>query len=249
MHMEAFSKAAQKPVKQGLKQRLRHIFGRAAQAPIGSGNQFLEAIMNERPDLKGQTAYFPEQGCFGYTVFIGDEVFKGPRSAGLAKNFEHEPDALQELEGKGLPVPRVTCRGKDAFFYGMTRLEGVTFESVQKKMTEGELQGLAEEVTDFMIDMARKLPRKNGLYAMQGDLREPNILVDAVTKKLTGIIDFGMVCNVTKDDLKPRFVSDGHFREMLTKALERKKAALPDTPKNTKSVYAKADVSHGGLLL
>ncbi len=247
MHMEAFSKAAQKPVKQGLKQRLRHIFGRAAQAPIGSGNKFLEAVMHERPDLKGQTAYFPEQGCFGYTVFIGNEVFKGPRSAGLAKSFDHEPDALQELEGKGLPVPQVTCRGKQAFFYGMTRLEGVTFESVQKKMSEAELQGLAEEVTDFMIDMAQKLPRKNGLYAMQGDLREPNILVDPVSKKLTGIIDFGMACNVTKDALKPRFVTDEHFRALLNTALDRKKAALPDSPQGVKSAYAKADASLASL--
>ncbi|MBU6475339.1 MAG: aminoglycoside 3'-phosphotransferase/choline kinase family protein [Alphaproteobacteria bacterium] len=223
-------------------------FSKAAAQPEGSGNRFLEAILRERPDLQGEMAYFPSQGCFGYTVIIGDEVFKGPRPSTYVrsvdehvKSFDREADVLQELEGKGLPVPRVTCRGKEAVFYGMTRLPGVTLDGVQREMTEDEMKSLAEEVADFVIGMAQKLPREDGLYALQGDLREPNILVDPATKKLTGIIDFGMACDVTKNDLAPRWIENWVFNRLVTAALEERKSVLPDSPQGAKSRYAPSD--------
>ncbi len=246
MLMEAFSKATGE--KLAPSSGCSASFNSSAAKPEGSGNRFLEAILEERPDLKDRTAYFPEQGSFGYTVFIGDEVFKGPRHSmyiddigKYVREFEHEADVLQELEGKDLPVPRVTCRGKNTVFYGMTRLPGVGFDGVQYSMTEEQLKNLAEEVADFMMDMAKKLPRGNGLYAMQGDLREPNILVDPDTKKLSGIIDFGMACNVTKDDLVPRWIKNYTFKELVRKALDKKKAALPDSPAGAKSQYRPSD--------
>ncbi len=246
MLMEAFSKATGKPLEPT--SGCSAAFTKAAEKPEGSGNRFLEAILEERPDLKDKTAYFPEQGSFGYTVFIGDEVFKGPRHSMYIDNigqyvreFEHEADALQELEGKDLPVPRVTCRGKNTVFYGMTRLPGVTFDSVQPQMSEAELKSLANEIADFMMDMAKKVPRENGLYAMQGDLREPNVLVDPQTKKLSGIIDFGMACNVTKADLVPRWIKSWEFKSLVNEALSKKKAELPDSPAGARSQYVSSD--------
>ncbi len=98
---------------------LMRAFCRAAAKPEGlSSNDFVEAILDECPDFQGKPVYVPEQGLFGHTVFIGDKVFKGPcvMGAGDEKAHDEECGILQSLEGKGLPVPRVTCVGKRAFF-------------------------------------------------------------------------------------------------------------------------------------
>jgi predicted Ser/Thr protein kinase len=214
---------------------LRKAFARAAAKPDGTSDiDFLEAILREREDLrekidKGElTAYFPDQGMWSHTVFIGDEVFKGPNTESLVYDFDAEAEILQELEGKGLPVPRVTCIGQQTVFFGMTRLPGVTFKSVMQKMTPQQLLDLADDVADFMISMALALPREAGLFATQGDQREPNILVDPLTKKFCGIIDFGLARNVKKEALKPDWVEDMNFREMLKQALGQRKSKLPD---------------------
>lgn len=208
---------------------LMKAFSRAAERPELSDCDFLEAILRERPDLKGKPAYFPAQGQFGFSIFIGNEVFKGPR-ANVARWFDNESDMLQLLQGRGLPVPEVTCVGKESYFYGMTRMPGVTLETELPHMTFGQKQALAEEVSDFMIKMARALPRHDGLYATQGDLREGNILVDPETKKLSAVIDFGLAEFVPKEMLRANHMRFATFRMLVEGLLEKKKAALRDSP-------------------
>lgn len=210
-------------------------FNRAAEKPEASSTNFVEAILDERPDLNGQPVYVPSQGQFGYTVFIGDEVFKGPNSPITAQVFDAEPAILQELAGKGLPVPEVTTTGRKTIFYGMTRLPGIPLESVERKLSTEALKSLAAEVADFMIGMALALPRRNGLLATQGDLREANILIDPDTKKLAGIIDFGLAHDVTKNDLMPEWTEYAPFKRMVREALDKRKGELPDTPKGVVS--------------
>ncbi len=231
------------------RKQLMKVFSRAAGKPELSGGDFLDAILRERPDLKGKTAYAPQQGAFAYTLVFENEVFKAPRRPWHIRNmkkyvreFDREADVLQALEGKGLPVPRVTCRGRHAVFYGMTRIKGAPLESLYDKLSQDELQTLAGQVADFVVAMARKLPRsKDGLYAMQGDLKEANILINPKTKKLTGIVDFGLTCYVTKDDLTARWTRNLPFREMINAALAEKKSVLPDSPPTVKSRYAPSD--------
>src|ERR1035437_2321952 len=103
---------------------IKEAFYRAGAKPEGpSGIDFLEAILRERPDLRGQQVYFPGQGQKAHTVIIGDEVFKGPKQlhGECRDDFDTECRVLKELEGSGLPIPRITTVGKDFLFFGMTK--------------------------------------------------------------------------------------------------------------------------------
>lgn len=147
--------------------------------------------MHERPDLIGQPAYIPGQGRNGYTVIIGDEVFKGPLNRESAMFIENEAANLRLLEEKGVPAPRVTCVGKNSVFFGMTRTSGVPLACVLGDMTEEQQIELAREIVDREITMAKALPPVPGKFTCHGDLVAGNIMVDPETFKLTGLIDFG----------------------------------------------------------
>ena len=203
-------------------------FSRAAAKQKGSsGNDFLEAILRERPDLQGQMAYFPEQGGFAHTVIIGDEVFKGPKTKADVAEFDAEPDVLKQLEGKGLPVPVVTCVGKEHYFYCMMRTPGVELQSFYMELSADQEQALAEELVNFIINMALALPTQDGKYAVHADPHESNIFIDPETKKLTGIIDFGIVRYWHKDEMG--YLGEWNFLERrIAQEYERRKSELPD---------------------
>ncbi len=212
-------------------------FKRAAAKPEGpTGSDFFEAVLRERPDLKGQMAYFPTQGGCGYTIFIGDEVFKGPQGWALnfpgykdpGKKFDKEHEVLEQLGKHGLPVPKLTCVGKETYFYGMTRVRGVALSQVVHKMTAEEKCTLSEEIVDFLINMAKAMPAQDGKYAVHRDLHANNILVDPVTKKLTAVIDFGSVKYSTKKDLEYYPVSS--LGPYMRRAFKARKDELPDLP-------------------
>lgn len=216
---------------------IRHAFSRAAAKPEGSGGiGFLEAILRERPDLRGKTAYFPAQGNRAHTVFIGNEVFKGPN--GLLKSvfFDEEHQVLKQLEGKGLPVPKVTCVGKEAVFFGMTRLPGVELGAdFRDRLTVDEQCVLAKDLVNFLVGMACALPVQERLFAVHDDLHAGNILIDPETKRLSAVIDFGFVTYAPKDSLfeyvkaGPVAVLAGDvFNQTLRDEYELRKAGLPD---------------------
>lgn len=204
---------------------IRQAFSRAAAKPEGSsGTDFLEAILEERPDLRGQMAYFPgerpdadghAQGGAAHTIFIGDEVFKAPKCAEWTPHCDAECKILQQMEGKGLPVPKLTYVGKKAFFFGMTRMPGVNLSSFEERQfTREEMHMLAGDIADFVIGMAQAFPlREDGKFMAHEDLHVGNILVNPQTKRLSGIIDFGSVnynyypvpCPLLDGDLKRFF--------------------------------------------
>ncbi len=218
-------------------------FARAAAKREGSsGNDFLEWILCERPDLKDKidagelTAYFPRQGMAGHTVIIGDEVFKGPARKELIKKFDEEPYLLKRLEQSDLPVPRVTCTGKDTVFFGMTRLPGVPLGyNVETRLTHEEQRLLAKDIVNFIVGLAHSLPSHGKLFAMHWDLKGENILIDQETKRLTGIVDFGNIKYDVKEHLTQGFWVPAtlgtmplNFLKMLEEEYNHRKDEIPD---------------------
>lgn len=189
-----------------IREPLRHAFARASDshAPY---ELFLKAILQERPELQGEMAYFPGQGRMAYTVIIGDEVFKSPASR-FSETPAEAAASLRALEGAGLPVPRVTCVGKRYPFYAMTRLPGVILDSAVSALAPAQKEALAEDLTDFLFGMARAMRRMAAgrlEYGMHNDLHGGNILVDPATGRLTGVIDFGPVYYFPEQELKEYF--------------------------------------------
>src|SRR5437879_1845138 len=110
---------------------IKQAFSRAAAKPEGSsGEDFLEAILHEREDLrkkieKGKlTAAYPDEGRMAHTVIIGGEVFKGPKDESYVSYIDNECKRLQSLAGKGLPIPTVTHVGQETVFFAMTKAKG-----------------------------------------------------------------------------------------------------------------------------
>ena len=187
-------------------------FSRAAAKPEGPSQvDLLEAILRERPDLHGEMVYFPGvsgskndgqknivpghfQGGNAYIIFIGNEVFKAA-SFGSAEYFDKEWQTLCQMEGKGLPVPEVTCVGKEAVFFGMTRLPGVQLsKDFLDVFKPEEIELLAHDLGDFIAGMAKALPRdERDQPAVYFDLQPKNILIDPETRKMTGVVDFGII--------------------------------------------------------
>jgi len=225
-------------------------FSKAAAKRRGSsGNEFLDAILRERRDLRKKQkhgklmVYYPQQGMAGHTIIIGNEVFKGPARAELVEKFDDEPHNLKDLEGKGLPIPRVTCVGKKAVFYGMTRTEGVELgHDVEGSLTPAQQRLLARDIADFIVNLAEALPPHGKLYAMHWDLKGENILIDPETKRLTGIVDFGNIKYSEKENLTDGFWVPGdrgtmpqHFMSMLDEEYDLRKAEIPDAAPPQKS--------------
>jgi hypothetical protein len=234
----------------GLLGKAAQAFSKAAARRLGSsGNEFLDAILRERKDLRKKQkqgklmVYYPQQGMAGHTIIIGNEVFKGPRSAERVEKFDDELHNLKDIEGKGLPVPRVTCVGKKSVFYGMTRMDGVELgHDVEGSLTPAQQRLLARDIADFIINLAEALPPHGKLFAMHWDLKGENILIDPETKRLTGIVDFGNINYSEKENLTDGFWVPGdrgtmprHFMSMLHEEYNLRKAELSDSPAPQKS--------------
>lgn len=212
---------------------IRKAFTRAAEPGELSGIDFLEAILRERPDLRGQKVSSPGQGGCGHIVSIGNEIFKGPQrirdQAGIDK-FDRECRLLRQLEGKGLPVPRVTCVGREFLFFGMTPMPGVVpGENFCDRLTPDQQRALAKDVVGFIVDMALALPPQNGKFAVHNDLHYENILIDPVTKRLSAVIDFGLVAYRSKEEFPScvRLTKDAHFNKMCKEEFALRQAELP----------------------
>jgi len=207
------------------------------------GSDFIEAILRERPDLRGQEIEFPQQGNNAHVVFIGNEVFKGPRGIDMyghalseedlskaIDNLDKEVKILQQLERKGLPIPRVTYVSEGSAFFGMTRLPGdVLDKKFEEQWTEKELRTLAGDLINFVIKLANAVPQKNGAFLVQDDFGYRNILLHPGTKKFSGIVDFGFADYRTEDKWT---IYGGHaeaFRTMLKEEFNRRKSEIRDS--------------------
>jgi hypothetical protein len=87
---------------------------------------------------------------------IGDYVFKGPKSPGDIDDINFEQRFLQHLEGRGLPVPRVTHVGQDHVFFGMTLLPGGMFEQegYDFRTTREQLHEIGKEIARAVIGIS-----------------------------------------------------------------------------------------------
>jgi len=212
---------------------MKEAFSKAAKSSGLWGNNFREAILSERPDLQGKTAYFPQQGNASQSVIIGDEIFKRPSSPLKGLLFEEERNVLEQLEGKGLPVPKVTYVGKETVFFGMTVMPGVPLEKgFCDRLTPEEQCSLAKEIVNFIIGFASVLPVKNNEFAVHADLKCENILIDPLSKKLCGVIDFGRISYKPARDLLDNYLGgNSYFKAACAEEFELKKAELPDVEK------------------
>ena len=206
-------------------------FSRAAGKPAGSVTNFIDAILDERPDLAGQLIYVPKYGSRAYTVIIGDEVFKAPVYAQDIEAFETEYKTLQALGDNGLPIPEVMHVGKKAVFYSMTRLSGVTLYDLcnpwNDDLTPKQKQDIAKDIADFIVGMANAMPSQEGGYAAHTDMSSANIMIDPDSKKFTGVIDFGITAYVPKYALATTSVF-GDINNLVRKEFEARKAEIPD---------------------
>lgn len=208
---------------------LMKAFNQAVAAPAESSLSFIDAILAERPDLRGQNVFVPKQGFFAHTVIIGDEVFKGPRLAEGIDYFKTEIDNLREMEGKGLPVPQLTCVGESRVFFGMKRSPGVMMgNKLDGNFTTEEQRQLAADVVDFVIRMAKALPRDKGAFVIHDDLHGENILIDEQTKRFASVIDFGKVKTCTRGEWQPHHIFPPAFAQLLKEEYARHKNELPD---------------------
>lgn len=160
----------------------------------------LTAILCERPDLRGKpVSEPPAQGMHGNVLFIGNEVFKGASHEIHVNGMDKEIETLQVLGKTSLPVPRLTCVGKNTAFFGMTKLPGEPLKKHVDKLALRHWQGLGKALSNFVFGFARAFPakwcadRKETLYACHGDISLNNTLVDPVTLRLSGIVDLGIV--------------------------------------------------------
>jgi serine/threonine protein kinase len=211
---------------------IREAFSRAAGKPV----DFLEAILRERGDLREKiatgelTPEYPEKGDFAFTVIIGDEVFKGPKSREFVDGFDKEPEILKQLAGKGLPIPEVKWESRDSLIFSMTSIPGVALgERFEERTSVDEQRSLAKEIICFVIDMANALQPQEGKFIMHLDLNYNNILIDTETKKLS-VIDFGIVRYRNKDKWFPNSILPAAFKEMLQQEYDARKAEMPGPP-------------------
>jgi aminoglycoside phosphotransferase (APT) family kinase protein len=201
-------------------------------------NDLLAAILRERGDLqkkieKGEVKVnFPwRQGSRAYILFIGGEVFKGPRRRGDIFGLYKEARILKKLKGRGLPVPVITGMGRRSVFYSMTYLPGASLRSVLKNMTPEEKRLLAKDIADFTAGMASALPARGGRYARHADLHPDNILIDPATKRLAGILDFGEIKYHPKQALGEnctRHCPDSGLDELIRQEFALREARIPD---------------------
>lgn len=183
-----------------------------------------DAILAERPDLRGQPIKSHSSGFGALVISIGKEVFKAATSMETFSKLGAEVWILRKMRGHGLPVPRVTYLGKRAPFFGMTRLPGVELRSFGDGMIDKwKRNRLACELADALIKIAKIFPRNDGYtYFSHNDLHGGNVLVDPKTLRLTGIIDFEGLGVYRKTTARPLGAPDEALRLAFKEAFGRR---------------------------
>ncbi len=158
-----------------------------------SSNAFLDAILEERPDLREKVKsgavkpVFPGQGFSAYTVIVGDEVFKtsqgyawpGIETKDLILGIEREHDLLQYLQDSELPMPKLTYTGRKLSFFGMTRLQGETLNRWDVDgLAPDDKRQLAKDIATFCADLANAVPADDAVK-MNLDASPAEVMFDA----------------------------------------------------------------------
>jgi len=184
--------------------------------------EFAQKVLRERPDLRGKPIVAPSDFKV-HVLMIGRELFKSAYA-------DQEVKTLQQLEGSGLSVPKVTCIGQHSRFFGMTRVPGVPLWPVPRKLehSASKTEQLGKEIADFIIDLAKILPQKEGRFATHDDLNRSNVRINPKTLTLGGIIDFERMVYLDKEDLPyVRFsLSVPKLSDAINKAFAQRKSEL-----------------------
>ena len=223
-------------------------FARAAAKREGARRLGLvEAIVHERPELAGKNPRPIGLGKEAHTVFIGGEFFKGPLDfiydeklgkliydmERVVAAFDKEIEHLQQLQGKGLPIPEVTWVGEECVAYGMTPVPGAPLGDFERMYSRTEQRLLAEDIIGFVVDMGNALPlQEDGAFITHDDLHCNNIFANIATRRLSGVIDFGMVKYCTQEEWFPRGGHGRVFHEMLMTEFNERKSDIKGAPVN-----------------
>lgn len=222
---------------------MREAFRTAAAKKGASAVDFIDAVLSERPDLTGKRQIFPGQGQKGHVVIIEDEVFKAPREASgeSMDDYLTENKVLRQLENSRITtaIPRITTEGKDFIFFGMTRVPGVSMGSdYDSALTREQQKQLAKDLVNFIVEMAQALPPQGGKFAMHDDLYYNNIMIDPETKRLTGVIDFGLVTYKRPSEWKPMYDFKGSgFYDLMQNEFNARKSELPGADAPVPSLF------------
>ena len=175
----------------------------------------LEAIRNERPDLRDKEEKSSNQGYHSHVLIIEGELFKAPKDYnlsgdfnGILDEFEKEINTAESMKGKKLPVPELMSVGKDTFFYSVKEMEATPVpERFMIQFKEQEIQALAKDIVGFINDLEKAFPEKNNFSMVYTDFNLGNILIDDKTKKFVGIVDMASFDYMPKEDYLPSFRS------------------------------------------
>ncbi len=129
---------------------------------------FLTAIYQDMPELKGQPVTWPEQGFFNHTVKIGDCYIKTPkkndefRFKKTIKNLRKENFWLKELSNsKKLPLVVKAKSTKGIFNLCATKEgDGVPLYKILKLLNLEQKQQIAETFAKFTYELSKEFPVK-----------------------------------------------------------------------------------------
>ena len=205
------------------------------------------------PNFSKPMVYFPEQGMCARTLIIGDEVFKAQRNDnpefdGLRKRnsdkkfkqmdlqMDLESNILRHLKNSGLPVPELTCEGKETVFFGMTRMKGVKLDyALIDKMTDQEKRQLAKDIAGFISGFEKAiLPQDAKLLGFRDDALTASETKPEELKR--ALVDPDVV-KALGDDMK--------FCRDMQKAFEKR---YEEEYRNIPQVASHGDLHFGNIL-
>lgn len=161
-----------------------------------SPEELRAAISREIPVLANAPCHVPAKGTRAHVLIFENAVFKGPRDDAQNPYIQQEYKILRHLAGRGLPVPQVTHVGKDAVFFGMTRLEGEVltrgvFDNMSKEIRAQFTGDLAAFMTGlaaaFTPQEAKEMVRYTGEYTFKEMTLETALAAPAVQALLPEI--------------------------------------------------------------
>lgn len=163
---------------------IRKAFFKAA-TPRQKDRDILEVILQERPDLRKEKPFCAPEGNFGYAFIFNNEVFKAPKDLDnrsddeIVENFQKEIKIQQALAAQNFLVPRITCTGKKAFFFGMQKINGLSLKDalsgVYITLSEQQRQNIIHGIASFKArlekaDLGAILPSEDAFALSPEDL-------------------------------------------------------------------------------
>lgn len=97
-------------------------------------NEFFNAIVTERADLKAQPYVVANSGQQSIVLEINGEFFKTPLYEASVEEFCREINVIEFLNDRGLAfsIPQITTIGADKKFFAMSKLDGYTLSQALK---------------------------------------------------------------------------------------------------------------------